>query len=211
MGDFVAYNRPMNARDYKTFRAGYHYHVYNRGDNKEPIFLDDSDYVNFLQRLKVSMGIPTPSKLRIQPFPAGSFTILAYCLMPNHFHILIKQELEHSIAKLLQRVLTSYVKYFNAKYERVGNLFQDTFKAKVVDNDTYLTYLSAYIHNNPDKPSSYAYSSFPEYVGSRNGNLCRPDFILKYFNGESGQYRKFVEGYSLKEHSKIRHLVFDED
>src|SRR3989344_4815697 len=96
--------------------------------------------------------IPIPNAgqrggLWVRPIPKGSFTILAYCLMPNHFHILIRQNLKIPIGQLMIKVCTSYAKYFNHKYNRVGNIFQDTFKAKVIETDEYLSYLSAYIHN----------------------------------------------------------------
>ena len=111
----------------------------------------------------------------------------------------------------MNKVSTSYAKYFNAKHNRVGNLFQDTFRAKYVEDDSYLSYLTAYIHNNPIEPFGYAYSSLPEYLGTRNGTLCNPDFVLNYFNGNRQEYKKFVEGYNLQMHSKIKHLEFEED
>ena len=201
----------MNTRDYKIFRAGHFYHIYNRGDNRENIFLDDQDFAAFLIRLKVALGISVKSTLRIKPFPADSFTIAAYCLMPNHFHFLVRQNADASIGDLIKKLTTSYVKYFNAKHKRIGNLFQDTFKAKLIDSDSYLSYITAYIHNNPTDPFSYAYSSLPEYIGTRNGNLCNPEFILGFFKGNKELYKSFVQNYTLKDHEKIKYLVFDED
>ena len=205
-----AYTSYMNTRDYKLFRPGECYHIYNRGDNREEVFLDDMDYASFLKRMKLVLGLLDPAivKLRLRPLPSNSFTVLSYCLMPNHFHFLIRQEANVPIGELMSKVNTSYAKYFNAKYERVGNIFQDTFKAKHVDSDSYLTYLSAYIHNNPTQPFEYVYSSLPEYLGTRNGNLCNPTFILKYFKGNRNDYRKFVEGYTFKDYQKIKHLAF---
>lgn len=202
----------MKARDYKFFRAGEVYHVYNRGDNRDDIFLDDSDYIAFLVRLKIVLGLLNPQavQLRIRAVPQDSFSVLAYCLMPNHFHLLIKQHTSLAIGEMLNKVCTSYARYFNFRHKRIGNLFQDTFKAKHVDHDSYLMYLSAYIHNNPSDPLSYVYSSLPEYCGTRNGTLCNPDFILKYFNNDSMAYKRFVEGYSYQEHKHIEHLTFDE-
>lgn len=207
------YNYAMNTRDYKIFRLGHYYHVYNRGDNRELVFKDGQDYLNFIKRLKIVQGLTpvTNSGLRIRPVPQGSFTILCYCLMPNHFHFLIRQNTELPIGELINKVITSYAKYFNAKYKRVGNLFQDTFKSKQVDNDGYVTYLSAYIHNNPSSPFNYEYSSLPEFLGIRKGTLCEPEFILNYFKGNREEYRKFVEGYNLQMHSTIKHLEFEED
>lgn len=203
----------MRARDYKFFRAGEIFHVYNRGDNRDDIFLDDSDYVALLVRFKLTLGLldPKAMQLRIRPVPQESFSVLAYCLMPNHFHLLLEQHTTVPIGVLINKACTSYARYFNLKYEKIGNLFQDTFKAKHVDNDAYLTYLSAYIHNNPKEPLSYAYSSLPEYIGMRKGNLCKPGRILKYFKDNKADYKKFVEGYSLKDYERIKPLAFDED
>ena len=203
----------MNSRDYKFFRPGHYYHIYNRGDNRELVFKEDADYFNFIKRMKMVLGL-TPvinSGLRIRPVPPGSFTILCYCLMPNHFHFLIRQNTELPIGELINKVITSYAKYFNSKYKRVGNLFQDTFKAKEIDTDSYLTYVTAYIHNNPSDPLSYAYSSLPEFLGTRNGRLCQPKFILNYFQNNSEEYKKFVASYNLQMHQKIKHLEFEED
>lgn len=203
----------MNTRDYKFFRPGKFYHVYNRGDNRELIFLDGQDYLNFLKRLKIIQGLSptTNSGLRIRPVPTESFTILSYCLMPNHFHLLIRQNTDLPIGELINKVSTSYAKYFNARYKRVGNLFQDTFRAKHVDSDSYLTYLTAYIHNNPSEPFNYNYSSLPEYIGTRNGTLCNPEFVLNFFKGNRQEYKKFVESYNFQMHNKIKHLEFEEN
>lgn len=206
----------MSSRDYKIFRPGYYYHVYNRGDNRESIYLDDQDFVNFLKRLKIVLGLtPNPNDgrrgaLRIRSLAKDSFTILAYCLLPNHFHILIRQNTEVPIGLLINKVSTSYAKYFNHKYKRIGNLFQDTFKAKMVDSDSYLTYLSAYIHNNPFEPFTYQYSSLPDYLGVRPGTLCDTQIVLKYFGNSREKYKKFVSGYTEEQSAVINDLKFDE-
>lgn len=212
----------MNTRDYKIFHENGYYHIYNRGDNKENIFLEEQDYFNFLKRLKLTLGIITPKMtigtgpersrraLRIAPLPKNSFDILSYCLMPNHFHFFIRQNNDIPITKLMNRLCTSYAKYFNKKYGRTGNLFQDTFKAKTVTDDSYATYLSAYIHNNPIDPMTYLYSSFLDYLGVRQGQICNTEFILKYFNNDSEAYKKFVLSYSDNEAKIIRDLLFEE-
>lgn len=206
----------MNSRDYKLFRSGYYYHVYNRGDNREQIFLDNQDYSNFIKRLMIVMGImPIPNAgsrgaLRIRPFPKESFSIVAYCLMPNHFHILMRQNQNIPIGDLMIKVCTSYAKYFNKKYKRVGNIFQDTFKAKLVDSDEYLSYLSAYIHNNPIKPWIYKYSSLSDYILPSKEMLCDTKIVLRYFNGSSQRYRDFVKAFNKNKQLKVNHLLFEE-
>jgi putative transposase len=206
----------MNTRDYKVFRSGHWYHVYNRGDNKELVFLDEQDYFNFLKRLKIILGVmPVPNAgrrgaLTLKALPVGSFTLAAYCLMPNHFHMLLRQDGIVEVGQLLAKLCTSYARYFNRKYERIGNLFQDTFKAKLVDNDSYLTYLSAYIHNNPNEPGGYLYSSFHDYIGLRQDTICNTTILLAYFKGDQAAYKDFVLGYSAEDEEYIKDLIFDE-
>lgn len=209
----------MRYRDYKEFRAGQYYHVFNRGNNKQPIFLDDQDYLNFFKRLKLTLGIARvplfASKgaplLSIHPLPAGSFTFLSFCLMPNHFHFLIKQNTDLNISKLFLKVCTSYTAYFNRRYEHIGHLFQDQFKAKLIDEDSYLTYLSAYIHNNPNDPLSYPYSSFQDIIGLRNWSICDKNFLLSMFNNSTEKYKNFVLGFSESDKDHVEHLLFEDE
>jgi|SRR3989344_438841 len=206
----------MNARDNKIFRANHYYHIYNRGNNREKIFLDKQDYLNFLKRLAIVMGkmpIPNAGKrnaLKIRPFNEDSFSVIAYCLMPNHFHILMRQDQTIPISQLMIKVCTSYARYFNHKYKRVGNIFQDTFKAKVIETDEYLSYLSAYIHNNPAKPFSYEHSSLPDYLLLSNRGLCDTKMVLDYFKGSRVSYKNFVRGFSHKQELEISDLIFNE-
>src|SRR6185503_4371462 len=204
----------MNHRDYKLFRKDEFYHIYNRGNNREPIFIDDVDYLNFLYRLKLLLNLKYPQHLkqrvRITPFPKNCFSIICYCLMPNHFHFAIRQNDAIPIGDFVQKLGTSYAKYFNKRHQKIGNLFQDTFKAKLIDSDDYLIYLTAYIHNNPDEPATYPYSSYREYLGLESDKICDSSVILKYFGNDHNAYRLFVDNYSYKTHQKIQHLTFDE-
>lgn len=207
----------MNNRDYKILRAGCIYHIYNRGNDKKLTFLDSSDYQAFLLRLKLLQAKPVSkiifatrkNRVRITPFKPDDFTILAYCLMPNHFHLLIKQNSDVSVGVFMKRLLTSYSKYFNVKHEQVGNLFQDVFKAKLVETDEYATYVSAYIHNNPEDLLTWQYSSFPDYCLGRPGIICDKSFILSYFKDDSEMYKSFVLG--LQKVNPMAHAYnFDE-
>lgn len=205
----------MNSRDYKVFRPGVCYHVYNRGNNKEPIFIDEQDYFNFLKRLKLCLFGPQAvnfsARIRLKTAPEGAFDILSYCLMPNHFHFLIHQNLDFTIDRLITSLTTSYVKYFNMKYNRVGNLFQDAFKAKVVGNDSYFSYLSAYIHKNPADPLNYDFSSFKDYLGLRQGQLCSKGLILGMFDNNVEKYKNFVLGFDSKDEITIKPYLFEEE
>lgn len=117
----------MKNRDYKQFGAGEYYHVYNRGNGKQNIFLDNDDFSFFLWRLRQNLFPSAEDGGRRVQLPADSFSLISYCLMPNHFHFLIKQNSDIPTSKLLLKICTSYSIYFNKKYNRFGHVFQDQF------------------------------------------------------------------------------------
>jgi len=198
-----------------------HYHVYNRGVEKRNIFQDIQDYKIFMRYLKDSLSTLDKSKIESKEFILkgqafkgvprlpknfhGKIEIIAYCLMPNHFHLLLKQVENDSLQKFMQALLTRYSIYFNKKYDRVGSLFQGRYKAVLVLEINYLLHLSRYIHLNPSEYSSNligAYSSYANYLGSRKTRWVKPDFVLNFFNKEISpefkkviSYKDFVENY----------------
>ena len=199
----------MRYRDYKIFRPGFYYHIFNRGNNKQQIFFDATDYLAFLTRLKIVLGLSVPDwRIKIRPLESNSFSILSYCLMPNHFHFLIKQNKDIGINRLMAKLCTGYAMYFNKKHERIGNVFQDAFKAKVVENDTYAKYVSAYIHNNP-KNLDYDYSSYKSVVGLQNDQIVDRGILLSWFDNDPSKYRKFVETFTEKDEERIKDGLFD--
>lgn len=126
--------------------------------------------------------------------------IVAYCLMPNHFHFLLKQVKDHGIANFTRYISSSYSHYFNIKYERKGGLFEDRFKAKRIDNDNQLLHLSRYIHLNPYSSylikdfkslKEYPFSSFPEYLDHSKNSICKKNIVLDQFK-DINEYEKFV-------------------
>jgi len=136
-----------------------YYHIYNRGTDKRKIFLDDKDYKRFILLLLISNS---DKKFQVRDywnrpwqdifeinFGSRLVDIGAYCLMPNHFHLLIREKTEGGISKFLKKILTGYSMYFNLKYKRTGSLFEGVFKAEHIGDDRYLKYLFAYIHLNP--------------------------------------------------------------
>jgi hypothetical protein len=129
--------------------------------------------------------------------------------MPNHFHLLIKQNSNIGIDRLISKLCTSFSSFINRKYLRVGHLFQDAFKSKEVDNDSYLVHLSAYIHRNPTDPLSYHYSSFQEYMGEVTAPVCDKEPILQYFANNVREYQKFVLE-SRSSDSLVQGLLFEE-
>ena len=188
-----------------------YYHVYNRGVEKRKIFLDENDYKSFIGILRSYLSFPVKREkdilqgraLRISDHRLyQEIKLLSYCLMPNHFHLLVKQNTKDAVTKLMRRVLTAYSMYFNEKYERVGGLFQGRFKAKEVETDEYLLHLSRYIHRNPLESGivkvgdlqNYPWSTYTVYLGKNEIEFVKSNLILDYFNkSDSSDYQKFVE------------------
>lgn len=195
----------------KLYAENSYFHVYNRGVEKRLIFLDKQDCSVFLHYLRMYLTEENEIKeeivygttnLRFLKLNLSlEVDLLAFSLMPNHFHLLVKQHTKDGVTKLLRRVITGYVMYFNKKYRRVGPLFQGIFKACSVNNDEYLLHLSRYIHLNPTKLNTFvdwiSFSSYPNYVGNRNVTWIKPSEILSFFGRESNAqniaYKDFVE------------------
>jgi putative transposase len=179
---------------------GEFYHVYNRGVDKRTTFLDKADYERFLLLLFLCNDT-LPVKLRDigKESPLRSFLrtdrekivdICAYCLMDNHFHLLVYEKQQEGLSMFMQKLLTAYTMYFNKRYERTGALFQGTYKTSHVDKDSYLSTVFRYIHFNPTKLKvfedipedprdtidflrEYRYSSFSDYSG-----ISRPESAI---------------------------------
>lgn len=186
----------------RIFSENTHYHVYNRGVEKRVIFTDPQDYEVFLHFLKFYLSpknealthplenIEMSPNLKPQkPRPLVNLhkevELVAYCLMPNHFHLLIKQITRDGITKLMRALSTSYTMYFNKKYKRVGTLFQGKYKAALIGKDSYLLHLSRYIHLNPigtgSDPVQWPYSSYQYYLGYKKADWVKPEIVLKFF------------------------------
>jgi putative transposase len=138
----------------QNFAIDEYYHLYNRGTEKRIIFLDKHDYDYFLFLMYICN---TTKSIKIREVGENfdrEETIVdigAYCLMPNHFHILIREKTEGGISKFMQKMLTGYSMYFNKKYKRTGKLYEGVFKSSIIDSDNYLKYIYSYIHLNPAK------------------------------------------------------------
>lgn len=184
-----------------TLLEGEFYHVYNRGTDKRVLFRDDTDSKRFLKLLYISNSVQSINVRNIlrknsdpYSFERGDplVSIGAYCLMPNHFHLLLTPRVEDGISRFMKKLGTGYSMYFNKRYNRTGTLFEGPFKAKWADDDIYLKYLYAYIHLNPLKlwgrvdaahePSDqetltflqeYSNSSLPDYL-----QVARPESII---------------------------------
>lgn len=181
----------------KEFTAGEYYHLYNRGVEKREIFLDDQDYTVFLGLLKKYLVGEVDKTTNYHKFNnlTDQVKLLAYCLMPNHFHLMVYQSTDDGITKLMRRVMTGYVMYFNNKYNRVGSLFQGRYKASHINADAYLHHISRYIHMNPEDFQSWPYSSLDHYLGKqKTPSWVDPKPVMELFDSTE-DYKKFVNDY----------------
>lgn len=221
----------------KEYLEGGYYHIYNRGVNKRKIFVDQQDYAVFLSYLKVYLlpkdvkGLrkiladPSTSyknrgkaeaELQLNNFE-GKIELITYCLMPNHFHFLLKQIGEKDLEIFMRSVGTKYTMYFNRKYKRVGPMFQDTYRAVLMKTDAQLLYLTRYIHRNPiKKQTSHKRSillwpmSYQNYLGLIKQDWVKPEFILQNFSSSGfNSYKEFVESDDSDDEVMSAHLLKD--
>lgn len=209
------------------------YHVFNRGIDRRPTFTTKRE----LQRAVQTLGF---YKFYKQPLSLSKFLrlddkkqnkvldllmqnknlieIFCYCLMPNHFHFLLRQERDQGIAKFLSNLQNSYTRYFNISHERDGSLFLDQFKAIRIETEEQLIHVSRYIHLNPhtgyvvktlEELENYSWSSLPDYL-QNNNKVVNIDFILSLF-GNTEKYKKFVfdQADYQRKLKEIEHLVFE--
>lgn len=185
------------------------YHVYNRGVDKRHIFLSDADRRRYLRGCILfndQMVIPRKPELVIDgshPHRAQEplVSIVAYALMDNHVHFVLKQVAEDGVAKFMQRLGTGYTKYFNRKYERTGSLFESTYKAVLIEDETQFLHATRYVHLNPldlyepggneqDVIMHYRWSSFPHYIGKASDPIIDDVELKSRFSPE--EYQNFV-------------------
>ncbi len=203
-----------------NFVPGEFYHIYNRGNSKQRIFHDKQDhrhFVSLLYILNTNENRNVHDLKKYNDFDLYSVEVKdnlvdigIYCLMPNHFHVLITERKDGGISKFMQKVLTAYVMYYNKKYERTGSLFEGKFKSEHASDDRYLKYLFSYIHLNPVKLiqkdwkenglknkkealeflSKYEYSSFSDYLGSfrSEGKILNKKSFPEYFPNDFPEY-----------------------
>lgn len=192
---------------YRTtpFANGEFYHLYNRGLGKQQIFNDRRDCSHFIKALfYYTIQNPKPKfsvYRRTKIFPVDEtkkiVEIICYCLMPNHFHLLVKQLKDGGISEFMRKFIHSYTKYRNVKYSKQGPIFQGMFKAVRMETDEQLVHISRYIHLNPlvsylvNNPDLYEWSSYNEYVNTKSHSLCSKQDILGFFKSPE-VYRKFV-------------------
>lgn len=189
------------------------YHVYNRGHNKDLLFTDESDYEFFQFLLQRCFG---PEQLKsndgkIFPWFGDTIKLNAFCLMPNHFHLLLYQaEDETAVSKAMQSLGTTYSMYFNKKYQRRGSAFESVFKSSPIVNDSYLLHITRYIHLNPREYKHWKYSSYSDYLAATTRHWIDCDQILEMFDSRQ-QYVAFVDDYvELRDElSSLKHELAD--
>lgn len=172
------------------------YHVYFRGGNRSRIFRETADYEKILQlfsrylsleEVKNSVGISFPNFY-------NRLDLLAFCLMPNHVHLLVYQHQMGAMAEFMRSLLTSYSMYFNKKYKRTGPLFESRYKASLISDQSYLEHITRYIHLNPRDWRYYEYSSLPYYLQQVSDEWINPTVITDMFR-DSAEYLLFVQDY----------------
>jgi REP element-mobilizing transposase RayT len=193
----------------KTDEPDSFHHVYTRGHSKRRIFLDEQDYITFLKLLQRYLSPEEAHDAYGVPYPNfyNKLELVAYCLMPNHLHLLIYQHQPRAMAQCMQSVFTSYSRYFNTKYHRSGSLFESRYKASMISDDAYLEHISRYIHLNPRQWRTYAYSSLPYYLQQDEVSWMNPKRIMKLFE-TPGSYMEFVEDYV--DHKKMHDILKQE-
>lgn len=207
------------------FVNGEFYHLYTRGIEKQQTFFDKRDYSHFIKSLfyyniqnpKPKFSIYRNSKLFQVDTSKKIAEIICYCLMPNHFHLLVKQLQDGGISELMRKLLLSITKYRNTKYNRKGSLFQVPFKAVLIESEEQLLHVSRYIHLNPfvsmliKDLKSYTWSSYLDYIGLNNNPAIKKEEILNFFKSPQ-DYEKFVLNYADygMQLEKIKHLILDE-
>ena len=183
----------------KMYDVDAFYHVYNRGVNKGLVFKDDEDYSVFMHLLKRYLDEDPEKDNSGREYDKlyDDVELVAFCLMPNHFHLLFYQMEIDGITKLMRAVATSYTRYFNKKYDRVGGLFQGIFKAKQIENESYLMHITRYIHLNPEDFMNWKWSSFGAYVGRVPLGWVHPERVL---DESPERYIQFLGSY--RKHKK---------
>ncbi|WP_162262089.1 transposase [Bathymodiolus septemdierum thioautotrophic gill symbiont] len=179
-----------------------YYHVFNRGVERRDIFIDSEDLQFFFNGLLIFNKVDT------SPFtqsPEKFVDIVAYCLLPNHFHLLLRQVSDEGISRFMQKLCTSYAKFFNKKYKRNGSLFQGRFKANHLNGEYALPTLASYVnlnykHHKIDRQTRMVKSSIFEYLDMEMGRrICSENEINNILNEVGGleEYKKYATNASI--------------
>jgi putative transposase len=182
------------------------YHVYNRGSRSEAIFFSEKNYEYFLRLMK-------------EKATAHLVCLVSYCLMPNHYHLVVQQNEKGSISKFIQSIMGSYVQAINKGYNTSGSLFQGKAKAKLIDSDEYVLQVIRYIHLNPvnaglvRKPEEWPFSDYDTWTDtSPTAKSGRRNSLRDVYFTNGGEYRRFVEDYNVDlQKKKMDEFLFQEE
>lgn len=212
-----------------------YYHIFNRSNDRIPIFnnkwvnnhaLETINYYRFTNnRFKLSLFLRWEKDRQQQLFKdmekknKNIVEILCFCLMPNHYHLLIRQKKKSGISKYLSNFQNSFTRYYNLRHSRSGHLFQGQFKAVRIETDEQLVQVTRYIHLNPytgfvlknlDELRDYAWSSLPEYIAKKRSIFCNVNTVLSLFQNRK-DYQNFIcsEADYQKKLASIKHLIIE--
>lgn len=180
----------------RTDLADSHYHVYARGASKLPIFLEEVDFVYFLRLLERYLGKKRSISKAGNAYPNFHDVVVleSFCLMNNHFHLLVYQKSVGELTQLMKSIMGSYTRYINLKYKRSGALFESRYKAALITTDEYYVHVSRYIHLNPRRWKRYKYSSVRYYEKSAEPDWLNTTMVLSNFSDRSA-YVTFMSDY----------------
>jgi len=218
----------------QVLATGETYHIVNRGVASTPIFTFDREYQRFIElvdfyrfnnsnisfsnfkKLQKDARINYMNNLKKQNIQR--IKIYSYCLMPNHFHFLVRQTKSKGIKNTFSNIQNAYARYFNLKNKRMGPLFQSRFRATRIESDEIFLHVSRYIHLNPstsylvdtNKLDNYEWSSYPEYLSLRDILFTETDDILAIVGGIKN-YKDFIlnQANYQKELDRIKHLILE--
>jgi putative transposase len=210
------------------------YHVYNRGVNRQPIFFSPKDYKRALNviefylpkdiPIRYSKFLQLPKDLQEEILDTTKqkeriVDIISYCLMPNHFHLLLKQNCENGIKNFTRNFQISITKYINKRHHRVGPLLQGPFKASLVENDNQILHVQRYIHlnpytayivKNPEDIINYPWSSLGEYLETSDLKICNKKLLQLFFNSKDKLLKFILDQADYQRKLKgLRHLTFE--
>jgi putative transposase len=231
----VTYPQSTMPYRFTPFVNNHYYHIFNRGVERRPMFTNKREYDRFFLAMSYYRFSKPPIKLsmflsmaktrreslikEMNTHPDILVTIIAYALMPNHFHILLRQEQDGGIRQFLSKLTNSYSKYYNTKHNRVGPLIQGPFKAILVESDEQLIHVSRYIHLNPvvsavieiKQLTTYPYTSLPSYTTNKN-SIVDTGIILGFFKKPSLYHSFLLDQIDYaKKLNDFKHLTIDDE
>jgi putative transposase len=218
----------------KIYKEGGIYHIYNRGLDGREIFKEQGDYLYFEKLLERYVGAQTseerpgfkldrPSVVRHRQEMSlyGFVDVVAYCLMPTHYHLVLRQRDREGMTRLMRRLMTGYVMYYNQKYRRSGPLLENVYRAVVVPDGETLLHLTRMVHLNPvarsvvrfglvetvtgSTPGEYAYSSYSQYIGKNDKSWVNTTLIKM----SQEEYKNFAENRKIDSNEVLVKVMLD--